>query len=440
MLSQMSRSVVRHKDLVEAAVKQVAKYSTLTAGSTKLISAATQFNSPLITSLANRAKTYSPYPHLMLSTRLKTLPRVNTPQPAEALAELDYRLPPSDFNHQAFAALKHKSGFVLSNLPPEFSMAANNLLSAFDDFRAQPEEAIAKYAADGSFNGHHKDGSFLFGSKIGPRFFIGRDKEQKISHSLPMPLKAKVGMKEADDKLSGYTDEILKKVIAAMESGFGLPKGQFSAVFQGYDTKTSLNHNTPITQNKLQQWIAKNKLTLTEDGRVESFLAHQDLVPLSILIYRNNETNGLELEYPDKVGVRTFHPVKLNGEKQGGMRAIVILGRPSEILTDGLMQGSPHRVVGTPLKSGEIFSRDSINIFVFVDPNLLLKPVLTSPGGPKFAPISMPEFYTSYSKSYMEAADKAAVHELPASVMNAFPKDEDVQVVQTQNGPGYRRR
>jgi isopenicillin N synthase-like dioxygenase len=453
MFSQFNRGMVAGGKLLVESVSRVgaalspspsAPLSILSRSSVSASSNTlhhTPFNMLSHAPLASHTKTHS-YRYSMPSTKPKRLSRVAVSEPAEGLPEIDFAASQKDFNQQAFAALKKKSGFVLHNLPSDFSVAAKDLWHAYDDFRAQPADTIAKFAGDASnIHGYHPDGSFLFGSRIGPRFFIGRDKNKIVSHDLPKPQNKPVSMRSADDKLSTYTDTILKKVVSVLEGGLNLPAGKFSAVFEGYETKTSLNHNLPVTREKLKTWAEKKKLTMTEDGRVESFLGHQDLVPLSILLYRNNEADGLEVEYPNSVGVRTYHPVKLNGDKKSNaIRAVVILGRATEILTDGLLEGSPHRVVAAPLKSGEAFSRDSINIFIFVDPLLPLKPLLTAPNGPKFEPISMPDFYAKYSKIYTEAAEKASVKELPASVSDAFPADNEIVPEQTSSGPVYRRR
>jgi isopenicillin N synthase-like dioxygenase len=409
-------------------------YQTIsTLGSTLAINVATKLQSSLSGSLTLSSR-YMP------STRLhQRLFSYKTSQ-HEALTEVDYTLPYTEFNKQAFAGLRNKNGFVLHNLPHDFSSAANNLFHAFDDFRASPPSVLASFTGDQNIKGYYPDGSFLFGSKIGPRKFLDRDKAHQLTHELPKPIRAKVSMQEADDKLAIYNDAILKKVMQAIESGFNLPAGQFSAAFEGYTTKTSLNHNTPVTQNKLKQWITKNKLTLTEDGRIESFLSHEDLVPLSLLIYRNNEPDGLEIESKNASGVLSYQPVKLNGEKQDDLRIVVILGRATEILTDGLLKGAPHRVVATPLKSGEAFSRDSLNVFFFVDPNLPLQPRVTSPNGPKFQPIGMMEFYKKYSEIYAAAAEKAAVKELSAKQLSQFPTDDEIVMEETPKGPVYRRR
>ena len=411
-------------------------YRIFSAGSTLAINTATQRLSSTTTLTSSSSYT-------MPSTRLYHKPAFHSYQGAlqqEALAEVDYKLPHNEFNRQAFAGLKNKNGFILHNLPTDFSSAASNLFRAFDDFRASPPDVLTKFTGDHNIRGYYPDGTFMFGSKIGPRKFLDRDKDRKLTHALPAPNYAKVSMQEADDQLTGYQDAILNKVVQAIESGFGLPAGQFTAAFQGFTTKTSLNHNTPVTQNKLRQWIAKNKLTLTEDGRIESFLGHEDLVPLSLLVYRNNEADGLEIEAKNSAGFLSYQPVKLNGEKQGGLRVVVILGRATEILTDGLLKGAPHRVVATPLKSGEQFSRDSLNVFFFVDPDLPLQPRMTSPNGPKFQPIGMMDFYKKYSEIYTAAAEKAAIKELAAEKLKQFPMDDEITMEQTPAGPVYRRR
>jgi isopenicillin N synthase-like dioxygenase len=404
------------------------------AGSTLAIRAAAELQS----SLGRHTSRFPAY-HIPSTRLIKKLSVGYQSMQQEALAEVDYTLPYVEFNKQAFAGLKNKNGFVLHNLPQDFSTAARNLFGAFDDFRAAPPEVLAKFTGDQTIRGYYPDGTFLFGSKIGPRKFIDRDKEHKLTHVLPAPIRAKVSMQEADDKLAVYQDAILKKVMQAIESGFGLQAGQFSAAFEGYTTKTSLNHNTPVTQEKLKQWITKNKLTLTEDGRIESFLGHEDLVPLSLLIYRNNEPDGLEIESKNAAGVLSYQPVKLNGDKLGDLRIVVILGRATEILTDGVLKGAPHRVVGAPLKSGETFSRDSLNVFFFVDPNLPLKPVMRSPNGPKFQPIGMMDFYKKYSEIYAAAAEKAAVKEISAEQLKQFPMDKEIVMEETPTGPVYRR-
>ena len=376
-----------------------------------------------------------PRPHM------KRRPTIIIPESSETLAEIDDALTPTSFSKAAFAALKSKNGFVLNNINGEFAAAGNDMFRAFDDFRAQPADTIAKFSANSkNMNGYYPDGSHLFGSRIGPSMFANIDKNKMVSHPLPEPVEAKVGMKEAAQTFAGHVDIVLAKVVTALETGLGLSPGKLSAVFQDHETKLSLNHSLPVTQEKLNDWMNIDKLTLTEDGRVEAFLAHQDLVPLSVLIYDDNETNGLEVEFADANGMRTYHPVKLNGEKQKqGVHAVVILGRAMENLTDGLLHGAPHRVVAEPLESGKLFKRTSLNAFVFIGPDLALQPVLTAPDGPHFASMSMQQFFTEHSKIYAEAAQQAAVKELPAEVLGAFPKDAEIVQVQTQTGPAYRR-
>jgi isopenicillin N synthase-like dioxygenase len=244
-------------------------------------------------------------------------------------------------------------------------------------------------------------------------------------------------MQEADEKIVGYAHDIANKVIAAIENGLNL-NGQLTELLKDKETFVSLNHYVPVTQNKLKRCLENHKLTVTEDGRIESFLAHQDLNPLSILIYRDNETNGLEVEFKSTEGMKKFHPVKLNGDKikDGSLQPIVLVGRMTELLTDGVLKGAPHRVVATPLASGETFKRDAISIFININPERTLKPLLQSKDGPHFEAIKTSDYFMKFSASYTKAAHETSIKELSESALKPFPTDDEIE----QKDHIYRRK
>jgi hypothetical protein len=135
-------------------------------------------------------------------------------QEKAVLQEIDFNLPEDMFNQQAFAALKKHGGFILTNIDEGFSEKVNKFFTQYDAFRKIPVSEQKQFYGDpSSATGYFSDGSYIFGSKVGPRYFIDHDAEGNVLHPVCPALQA------ADAQLLPYTKHIIAKTITAMQSG-----------------------------------------------------------------------------------------------------------------------------------------------------------------------------------------------------------------------------
>ncbi len=368
-------------------------------------------------------------------------------QTTKTLSEIDFTQQPSQFGKQAVTALRKNSSFVLKNLGTSFSSAINHLFTAYDDFLKSADGEKQKFQGKGELSdqrGYFPYGSFFAGSKVCDRFFISSNSAGNIAQPLPSTSLAKVSMKEAADKTLITTQQVIAKIVNAIESEFNLGQGGFNTVFENYEMVTVLDRYLPVTQEKLNHWMKAGQLTKTSEGRIEAFLPHKDLMPLTILIYRNNNPLGLELNLPDESGKYSFTPIHLQSSDE--IQAVVILGKVMENLTDGLLQGAEHRVVFNPLKPGETFSRYSINSFAVLDSSTearkMIRPLLRSPTGPHFLPTPSATYYPTHGEIILENARKRALDKLPLEELMPYPKEDEIEIESetTSHGVVYRRR
>jgi hypothetical protein len=124
---------------------------------------------------------------------------------------------------------------------------------------------------------------------------------------------------------------------------------------------TSLHHNKPVTREKLSDWKNANELTQTDDDKLEAMSTHKDTSAITILIYRNNNSSGLEIK--DKTN-KCYHPIDLNQDNLSPLKIAVILGREIQFLIPTL-KGLSHRVIAQVIPESTVFARDVINCFVY---------------------------------------------------------------------------
>ncbi len=373
-------------------------------------------------------------------TRL--LNRFKKPQPV--LPHIDFNLPTPEFNKQAFRALKNNGAFVLNNMGPAFTSSTRELFDTYDDFLGQDQAEKEKFRGKGSdlsvLEGYYPYGTFFAGRKVGNSYFITR-KSNGTSNILPPAYHLKVSMQQPVDQLFLSTQQIIAKTVDAVEYGLEL-NGEFKKVMQNFGLLTIAEQFLPTTREKLKHWITEGKLTKTEDGKIETFLPHKDLHPLTVLIYRNNECVGLEVLSHDESGQKTFKEVSLPKSNPYDIQPVVISGAMMEILTDRLLPGLEHRVVTKPLKAGCEFSRYAYNSFVNLDPeaNQVIQPIVRSRYATHISPAATATFFKTEGDLYIEQERKRAVKSLPKEELAQYPSEDDIETLDTPNGVAFKRR
>jgi hypothetical protein len=346
----------------------------------------------------------------------------------------------ADFNTQAYSALKYHQGFVLTNIGSDFSGVTGELITSFETFLRQPAEKKAKYVGKGSLSeltGFFPYGMFYAGSKCCNRFWINVDSKGAIAQELPDAV-----MRQTSMELFKYTQQIVAKTAVALQIGLGLQQDEFTKVFRDHEILTVVDSYLPLTQEKLIEWLALQQLAKTPDGKIVGFIAHKDLMPLSILIYGNNQNNGLEVNNADEKGRKSFKPVLLEQGNPYNIQAVVMSGMMMENLTDNTLQGAEHRVVMEPIGYGNFFRRQLISSFVQLNlkHNAELKPIRLSADGPHFQPTQTSTFFAEKGRRYEEMAREQAAHNLSDAEIKAFPAEDDIVTIPTQSGPMYRRK
>lgn len=362
----------------------------------------------------------------------------------QVLPTVDFSLSESEFNKQTFNALRNKRGVVLNNFSTSFSSSTTHLFKAYGDFLHQPEDKkeIFKNKEDSSHRfGYYPYGNFLFGSKLCDRFFIFRDGSGNITHTLPTPICAKLSMQDAANEIHMTTEQILNKIISAMEYGFGLHGSQFKNLFNNHSTITVADRYLPITQEKLQSWTSLKKLTKTKDGRIEAFLPHKDLTTLSIHVYHNNNCQGLEVNLSPDINKKNFEPIGLKENDPYNIQAVIFIGSMMEVLTDSLLKAIEHHVIIQPMQQDIPFSRNALSTFFILDPmaNPTLKPLLLSPDGPHFPSFPMASFIHEAGEIYYEEEKANSIQKLTQEELDLYPTENSIKCEETAVGSIYRR-
>lgn len=347
---------------------------------------------------------------------------------AHELQEIDAGLSVDVFNQQAYSALKKHGGFVLTNLDKAFTEGVERSFSEYDTFRKNPISTLKKFYGVASFPaGYYPDGSYMHGSKVGPRYFINSDATGKPLHHVYPTLQA------AALSLVPFRKKIIAMTVAAMQSGLNPKSTNFSGMLEGYTTIMGMHHYQPITQEKLRRWNEHRQVTKTEDGRIEAFLGHADLSVMSVLIYRENCAAGLEVELKNEVGDYRFYPVNIDKNKSFGLRAVIILGRMSETLTNGLLKGVSHRVIAEPMAVNATSSRDAINFFIYVGRNKTLQPIVPVEASAQHCPTTVEAFLASWVETYLNDA-KTYASTISDADLKPFPKEQDLESREEQSG------
>jgi hypothetical protein len=372
---------------------------------------------------------------------LSTLVRNQT----TVLPVINYSSQSTDFNQQAFAALKKQGGFILDQLEPGFSSSTAQLLRAYDDFLKQPDEIKNIFTGQVSnlqtLQGFYPYGNFIAGSKTCHRYLIIRDSAGNIANQLPVPYYVNISMQEAADQLHLFTDDILRRTLGALDYGFCL-QNKFINAFQGYGTVTVTDHYVPMTQEKLQDWALKGQLSKTEDGRIEAFVTHKDIVPLTFLTYYGNQCTGLELKTSQNQQDKTFKPLTLRRTDPYHLQAVVIAGRIMENLTDGMIEGMEHRVVIKPMEGGAPFQRRASNTFFILNPkkHQIIKPLVRSIHPSPVPAVSMSALISQFEAALAKTQRSKAIKELKPEELVPYPKENEIDQYETAHGTTYERR
>ncbi|HSW93435.1 MAG TPA: 2OG-Fe(II) oxygenase family protein [Gammaproteobacteria bacterium] len=360
------------------------------------------------------------------------------------LPHVDFSLPAPDFNRHAFAGLAKAGGLIINNLEKSFSSSTGYLFEAYASFLRQSKGKKKPFFGTNdptAYHGYYPAETFLLGTKGVDRFVIPRNSLGYTIHPLPDPVYAKFGMQEKSDELHETTAVIFQKMLGAMESGLDLPDNALRTLFRFPSAMSLIDRHLPVTQEKLQSWIPLKKLTKTDDGRIESFLAHQDLSAFTVLVYQNNRCQGFELNTSPKGTAPTFKPLGLKENNPYNLQLVVLAGTMVETLTNGKVKAPEHRVVIEPMKKDVPFYRTLYSTFFSPNPDVKeLKPLLTSTERPNYPPISLKHYFDDHAKKYTADGEANAVNKLSQEELDRYPKECDIVREETLSGTVFRRR
>jgi isopenicillin N synthase-like dioxygenase len=348
----------------------------------------------------------------------------------------------NNFNDLVYDAMQNQRGFIITHLGAEFTQHVNNLLNSFDDFRNQSDEIKESFkGAQNGFSGYFPPDKYKFGGKsTTERFFISRNKQNQLTQDLPKPAKVGVSMDKANESLLAHTQPIADRIIQAIEDGLKLQQEKLIKLANKSSLMT-LTHYLPTTQEKLQTMFKDSQMTVTEDGEIKTFEEHKDLTIFSMLIYRENKTDGLKLKIPNEHGKKEYKTVDLNDKENEFQEAriIVMVGRMLQYLTNGALRGLKHTVVTKPLSEGEEFSRNNIAVFISHDSDIQLIPFFENQNNSQPNHDTHHDFTSRYIESYNNKIKTMTLQELPKTVLD-FPKDDEIECNETDKGIVYTRR
>lgn len=322
-------------------------------------------------------------------------------------------------------ALQKNRGFIIE-LADGTDAVAEQLFQNFNQFIQAPNEYKDKFKGENTSNtkGYYED-PIVNGNKVGPRFFIQRDRDNKTTQPLPAFTDGP-GMEELSERLHERLQPIIDKTIHVLEEAYNFKKDELKSQFF-CSSATSIHHHRPVTREKLQQWLTNKQLTKTETGKIEAMMQHKDLVGLTVLIYRHNNAKGLEIKIKNQ-HTKTYTPIELPASN-GKLKALIILGRLVNKIIPSL-QGLSHRVIATPLKPDNIFSRDVINLFVLPDMQAQLSKTTE--------PYTAGNFFPEIFKLYEQRREQKAEQTLCAEELNNFPQESDIEVLNMPTGISYK--
>lgn len=332
---------------------------------------------------------------------------------------------PSEMENKTkiFNTLQEKRGFILE-VSEEFREAVHHLFAAYHRFINSPTEEKEPFRAqDPGISGYFEN-EVMYGNKIGPRFYALR--EDSVLKTLLPSSKDGKGMQELNEEVYCYLDKIIIQTLQIIAE-----KSELSTVGQmeliDFDTTTSLHHNKPISQEKLVNWAKLGELTRTTEAQLESMSTHKDISALTVLVYRDNITEGLEVK-PNKG--QSYEPVNL--QNSPGMKIVVLLGREIEHITPSL-KGLSHRVVTQPCRTGEIYARDVINCFVFHPrAELRYQPQKKNPSIP--AVRSFYEFLPECFRIQHMKKIASLTTEIADEIIDPYPKEDSIEQQQEVDG------
>lgn len=360
--------------------------------------------------------------------------------PKASLLELDICSSDVVFKQLAFKALQQQSCFVVSHLNTLFPKnGIANLFLAYDDFLRQTPEEQKPYQSQGTLTepaGFHPYGSFFAGSRACHRFCISRDAAGQVICPLPPTKHTLVSMHEAADQLNVLLQTIVQKTIDAIEYGLGLTNNQLNNFFKHYQLSTVLDSYLPVTQEKLLTWLPQQQITKTDDGRIETFIPHKDFMPLSILFYRENNCDGLEIKIPGKNRHKEFHTIQLDNSNREDVKALVLSGKVLENLTDNILSGAEHRVVLEPLQKNGFFRRNAINNFIILNTTTvpMIAPIVKAIDGPHYLPVPTETYFAEQSYALINRCKEKALKELSQTELAVYPREEDIYIEDSADG------
>lgn len=344
----------------------------------------------------------------------------------------------AEFSSQSFEALKSYGAFILKDVS-EFSSAGHLLLQEFDDFLYQPDKIIEQFRGGSGIHtdelpGVHLREDHWAGRRFSACYGLIYDEKGKVTQPLPSEHFRQVSLDFFD-----AAHAISDKTLNAIKTGFNFDS-RWTHFFEGYTILGVADMYTVPTQEKIIELASKEKLTTTNEGRLEAFNPHKDFGPLTVIHYGNNDSSGLEMQIPDETGKLTYKPVHLPEIAQNESCAVVLLGKAMEILTGGQLKAPEHRVVLDSLQPGQKFNRKLASAFTLFGSNRKLEPLtVTTPS----IPGSSQSTDGYWDAEFVSAENKQAVRShqsLPEEVLACFPKESEIVKEKSTGGTVYARR
>lgn len=336
-----------------------------------------------------------------------------------------------NFDQTLMIELLKNRGVILEGLGVAFSQNVEALFKAFDVFRELPDAEKALFRGmKNTLHGYFPQADYHYGAKTTERFFIGRDAEKNLVAPLPNN-----NFDLSSKQLINDIQNIATRIIAAIETGLHIEAGKLARLMNP-SSLISMSHYLPTTQELLNAMLEEQKLTVTDMGEIKTFEEHKDLSLFSILIYRNNCSDGLRIKLPNGAGKSQYHSIDLDSDGQRDQtRLIIQIGCMLQQLTERKLLGLKHTVVTKPLQVGETFSRECIGVFMSHDSSLDLYPLI---GADQTTPISFQAMFEARKLKYDTFCAETALTTLPP-LAHTFPHQADIAALKTQQGVVYRR-
>lgn len=354
-----------------------------------------------------------------------------------SLPLLDYN--DANFSANSFDALKKYGALILTNVP-KISEESALLFQSYDKYWLLPKGNIDEFRAGNTISdltGFHSPEFHWGGRRFSGCYGILSNGKGDVAQPLPTE-----NFKNAAVDFLNSARKISDKVLSAIGEGFQLGS-EWSTYFIDHPTLGIADSYVPPTQEKIQDLHSQGQITLTKDDSLIAFAPHHDVTPVTVLVYHNNDSSGLEMKIPDSTGKLKYEKITLPETEPGQVTPLVLVGSPMQELTAGQIRAPKHRVVIDPLQSGEYFSRKLASAFTLFGPNSTKpKPLVSSPSTEKFP---TKEFdVTAYYEDKYDEVNKERIkksRDLLPGFLARFPQEAEIEQVNSfSEGIKYQRR